>query len=82
MDNPSDIDCYLGLKRLSECSDLAIPTLREHLKDIRNPLPHFKVKGKILVKKSEFDQWIEPFRVGDSEELNRIVDDALDSLRG
>ena len=78
----ADTDCYFDLKNLSAYSDLAVPTLRDHLKDIRKPLPHFKIKGKILVKKSEFDRWVESFRVKNIHELNRIVDDALNSIKG
>ena len=82
MDKPSDIDCYLDLKGLSAYSALAAPTLRDYLKGVSKPLPHFKVKGKILVKKSEFDQWLESYRVNDSNDLNRIVDDVCDNLTG
>ena len=82
MDNPSDTDCYLDLRGLSAYSSLAVPTLRDYLKDIRKPLPHFKVRGKILVKKSEFDRWVESFQAGNIHELSQIVDDAINSLKG
>jgi hypothetical protein len=72
-------DCFFDLKRLSGYSSLAIPTLRDHLR-APGGLPYFKVKGKILVKKSEFDSWLEAkFRVQNS--LNDIVDDVLKSLK-
>jgi hypothetical protein len=81
MDNLSDIDCYLDLKGLSAYSALAVPTLRDYLKDITKPLPHFKVKGKILVKKSEFDHWLEVYRVSDSRELNNMVDTVIERFK-
>ena len=45
-------------------------------------LPHFKLRGKILVRLSEFDQWIETFRVDTKQELNNLVDDVLTGLKG
>ena len=81
MDKPSDIDGYLDLRGLSAYSALAVPTLRGYLKDIRKPLPHFKVKGKILIRKSEFDAWLEAHRVSNSNDLNRIVEEAVNSLK-
>ena len=46
-------DQYFDLKGLSIYSALAVPTLRDHIRV--GCLPYFKVKGKILVKKSDFD---------------------------
>ncbi len=82
MDNPLDTDQYLDLKALSAYSSMAVPTLRDHLRDIRAPLPHFKVKGKILVKRSEFNNWLEGFRVNDIDNLEQIVEGALKDLTG
>ena len=44
-------------------------------------LPHFKVKGKILVKQSEFDAWLESFRVDTRCHLKGVVDSIMDSLK-
>ena len=74
-----DADKYMDLKGLSEYSSLKIPTLRDRLRDV-DPLPHFKVKGKILVKKSEFDTWMESrFRVRESR-LTEVVESVMASL--
>jgi len=70
-------DQYFDLKHLSGYSCLAVPTLRDYLKD---GLPHFKLKGKVLVKKSEFDAWLESFRVDKNQELDAIVERAINSL--
>jgi hypothetical protein len=43
-------------------------------------MPHFKLKGKILVKRSEFDGWLESFRVDRNQELNNIVDGVIKGL--
>ena len=50
-------DQLFDLKGLSVYSALAVPTLRDYIKT--GSLPCFKVKGKILVKRSEFDRWLE-----------------------
>jgi excisionase family DNA binding protein len=72
-------DQYLDLKGLSKYSGLSVRTLRDHIKT--KGLPCFKVKGKILVRKSEFDDWMEQFRVRKSQDINRIVDEVMASLK-
>jgi len=80
MDHLSDTDRLLDLKGLSEHSCLGVPTLRDYLRS--GSLPYFKLKGKILVRLSEFDQWLESFRVDSKQELNNLVDDVLTDLKG
>jgi hypothetical protein len=70
---------YLDLRGLAEYSSLAVPTLRDYMRGL-NPIPHFKLKGKVLVKQSEFDRWLEAFRV-DASKLEKVVDDVLKSLK-
>ncbi len=71
---------YLDLRGLSEYSSLGIPTLREYLKS--GSLSYFKLKGKILVRVSEFEDWLEGYRVNKKEDLNHLVDDVLEDLMG
>jgi hypothetical protein len=73
----TETDQYFDLKSLSSYSCLAVPTLRDYM---REGLPYFKLKGKVLVKRSEFDEWIECFRVNKNQELNEIVERAINSL--
>ena len=75
----SKIAEYFDLKSLSEYSSLAIPTLRDYLKI---GLPHFRLKGKILVRRSDFDTWIEHYRVDANSELTNVVDEILGRLEG
>jgi hypothetical protein len=35
--------------------------LRDYLSDPVRPLPHYRVGGKVLVRRSEFDSWIAAF---------------------
>lgn len=70
---------YLDLRGLALYSSLAVPTLRDYLRGL-NPIPHYKLKGKVLVKQSEFDHWMEGFRV-DASRLEQVVADVLKSLK-
>ena len=47
---------------------------------MREGLPHFKLKGKILVKRSEFDGWLESFRINKDHELGDLVDGVIRGL--
>ncbi len=71
-------DRYMGKREAAEYTSLSIRTLESRLGEI----PHFLVGKKILFKKSELDQWIERFREGDSHNLDRIADEAIESLKG
>jgi hypothetical protein len=54
--------------------------LRDGLRQPRHPLPHYRVDGTILVRRSECDLWIAAYRrVGDTE-VDQIVDDVLAKL--
>ena len=70
-------DQYFDLRGLSAYSSLAIPTLRGYLKKDR--LPHFKIRGKLLVKKAEFDSWVTQFRVKDR--IESIVTEVINDLK-
>lgn len=74
----SSLDKYLDLKGLSEYSSLGVSTLREYIRCER--LPHFKVRGKILVRISEFDEWMELSRVDEESHLAVLVDSVIDRL--
>ena len=73
-------DQYFDLRGLEAYSALKVPTLRDYIKS--GDLPCFKVKGKILIRKSEFDTWLEDYRVNRAKEINDIVDDVMSSLKG
>ena len=68
-------DQYFDLRGLSVYSALAVGTLRDHIKS--GDLPCFKVKGKILVKRSEFDTWIEGYRLNMKQDLKNLVNDVI-----
>ena len=76
-----DDDQYLDLKRLSRYSSLSVRTLREYITDGVDPLPSFVMKKKILVKRSEFDAWMNSRR-NDVHRLDSIVDEVLKGVSG
>jgi hypothetical protein len=55
-----------------------VATLRDYIRS--DALPCFKVKGKILVRKSEFDAWVERYRINQAQDINNIVDGIMESL--
>ncbi len=75
----SSEDRYLDLKNLAQYSCLGVGTLRDYLRC--GKLPHFKLNGKILVRKSEFDAWLENFRVDAAQDIAGMVNDVLQSLK-
>ena len=68
----TDRDGYMDLKALSQYSSLSVRTLRQYLKDPVHPLPSFRPGGKVLVRRSEFDQWLARFR-RDRSDVDRLV---------
>jgi len=77
-------DAYLPLKVLAQYSGLSVRTLRSHLQHPVSPLPHYRIGGKILVRRSDFDEWAAPFKAAASTEKSKvsdIVDDILLGLR-
>jgi len=69
----TDLDPYLSLKALSAYAGLSIRTLRMALTDPVPPLPHYRPGGgKVLIRRSDFDQWMTRFRQ-DGSDLERLV---------
>ena len=54
----TDLDPFLSLKGLAGYSSLSRRTLQDLVNDPRDPLPSYRVGGKLLIRKSEFDVWI------------------------
>ncbi len=76
----TDLDGYMDLKALSRYSGLSVRTLRQYLKDTVHPLPSFRPGGKILIRRSDFDQWMTRFRQ-DGSDLDRLASEVLEELQ-
>ena len=73
-----DADGYVGLRALAGYSGLSVRTLRGHLSSPAHTLPSFRVGGKVLVRRSEFDHWIQRFRSGaQAAPIDSVVDDLM-----
>lgn len=73
-------DQYLDLRRLSLYSGIGIRTLRSHLVRCVNPLPCYRVGGKILVKRSEYDAWMLAFRKRGNAVLDIVISELVEVL--
>ena len=71
-------DRYLDKKEAAAYTSLSTRNLESRLPEI----PHYRVGKKILFKKSELDRWMETYREGGNRELDRIVNETLESLKG
>jgi len=70
-------DQYFDLKGLSTYASLKVPTLRDYIRE--GKLPAFKVRGKLLIRRSEFDAWLEKFRVKDK--IEKVVNEVINDLK-
>jgi len=71
---------YFDLPGLAEYSSLGISTLRMAIKS--ESLPCFRLKGKILVRKCEFDKWMEQkYRFDGDRDISAIADEVMESLK-
>jgi len=76
----TQLDPFLPLRALATYSGLSVRTLRDYLTDPVNPLPYYRVGGKILVRRSEFDGWIAAYRQRGHRDVAQVVDEVLRTL--
>ncbi len=78
---PDSADVYMPLRELAAYSGLSVRTLRGYLRRRARPLPSYRVGGKTLVRRREFDQWVVQFRVNvDRDAVETIVSSMLAGL--
>lgn len=76
-------DAYLPVKALAVYSGLSVRTLRGYFTHATQPLPFYRVGGRILVRRSEFDTWVQQFRrVQDGSNVETVIDDIVNSFCG
>lgn len=73
---------WLDLRQLTNYAAVSERTLRAWIHDPVNPLPAYRVGSKILVKKREFDSFIERHKIQPSEIVNSVVDKILTGVTG
>jgi hypothetical protein len=74
------LDPFLPLTALATYSGLSVRKLRDLLDDAARPLPCYRIGGKILVRRSDYDGWAAAFRCIGRRDVENIVNDVLASL--
>ena len=74
---------WLGLRKLTEYADVSERTLRSWMRRSDDPLPAVQVGAKILIRRSEFDRWLERHRIRtiDSVDIDGIVEELVEKTR-
>jgi hypothetical protein len=75
------LDPFLTLKALVAYSGIGLRKLYEYLADPVHPLPHYRVGGKIVVRRSEFDAWIAAYRRLGGSDVGALVAGVLGDLQ-
>jgi excisionase family DNA binding protein len=65
---------WLGIRELTKYASVSERTLREWMHREEDALPAVRVDGKILVRKSQFDGWLERHKI---QQTKRIDVDAI-----
>ena len=68
-------DCYLNRTEAAKYLGISKRNIRARV--LSKDIPHYRVGGKLLFKKSELDQWMVKFREGGKEELRELVDEVV-----
>lgn len=53
---------YLSLRALAGYSGLSLSTIRRRMADPFNPIPTHRVGRRVLVRRTEFDAWLDAQR--------------------
>jgi hypothetical protein len=75
---------WMDLKAVQSYACVSERTVRSWINRAQNPLPAVQVeKGKILVKRSQFDRWLEAhaYRPTESIDVGRIVDEVFTEFK-
>jgi len=76
----SALDPFLSLQALATYSSLSRRKLRDYLTDPIHPLPCYRIGGKILVRRSEYDAWAVSYRQVGQADVDRVVSEVLRGL--
>ncbi len=73
---------WLSLRQVTQYAALSERTIRGWIHSPVAPLPAIRIRGKILVRRSDLDAWFERHRIARFEklDLDGIVEDVLQGL--
>lgn len=81
LDASSGVPEWLGLRQITRYAAISERTVRSWIRAPIDPLPAVRVRGKILVRRSELDLWLERRRIKERRlDLDGIVRDVLQGL--
>ncbi len=75
------LDPFLSVRALASYACVSVRKLRDYFDDPVHPLPHYRVGGKIVVRRSEFDQWMQQFRHRADAAVEQIVNEVLRDIK-
>ena len=70
---------WLDLRRLTQYAAVSERTLRGWIHSPVDPLPAVQVRGKILVRRTDFDRWLEQHAVKPID-INGIVEEIVEAV--
>jgi excisionase family DNA binding protein len=73
----TELDPWLPLRALAGYSGLSVRTLRDHINTPLRALPSYRIGGKVLVRRSDFDAWMNQFRQVGPAGLDHVVDSVI-----
>jgi hypothetical protein len=71
---------YMALPQLAQYGGLSVRTLRGYLTHAVYPLPCYKIGGRVLVRRSDYDAWAARFRVEPSATIDAMASTMLRGL--
>jgi excisionase family DNA binding protein len=72
---------WLDLRALTQYASVSKRTMREWIHRPANPLPAVRVGAKILVRRSEFDRWLEKHSL-EPIDIGSVVSEVVSDLIG
>lgn len=71
---------WLDLRSLTEYVAVSERTVRDWIHRPSNPLPAAQVGNKLLVKRSDLDQWLANHSIEPEHNVSAIVDDVMQRI--
>lgn len=71
---------WLDLRQLTRYAAVSERTLRAWIHDPTNPLPAFQVGSKLLVRRRDFDSYIERHPVTPMHSVDNMVEEILSGM--
>lgn len=76
------LDPYMSLRALAPYAGMSTRKLRDLLTDPAHPLHHYRIAGKLLVRRSDYGTWAARYRRVGSVNVDAIVRDVIHSVIG